>query len=235
MAVNVNVPYVTKLGGFSPNSFSIIVGVGAPTAALKRAPGTFYLDETAQAFYTSGGVVNNQGVWISLGLATGDVHTINSLSPSSGNINIAGTTNQLSVANAGSTVTLSLPVAVTAPGSLATTTTLTAGTDISATAGNISVSGAGKALRCKGGAVTDFIGQATLVAGTVTVANTNIAATDRIFLAVANINTSTKVGHLTYSINAGVDFTIKAVEQNTPANAEPQDVSTISYFIVREI
>lgn len=235
MAVNVNVPYVTKLGGFAENSFSIIVGNGAPTAALKRAPGTFYLDEVAQLIYASGGVVNNQAVWIALGSSSGDVLTINNLNPTSGNITVAGTSNQIGVANAGSTVTLSLPVAVTAPGSLATTTTLTAATDISATAGNISVSGAGKALRCKGGAVTDFIGQATLVAGTVTVANTNIAATDRIFLAVANINTSTKVGHLTYSINAGVDFTIKAVEQNTPANAEPQDVSTISYFIVRQI
>jgi hypothetical protein len=235
MAVNVNVPYVTKLGGFALNSFSIIVGVGAPTAALKRAPGTFYLDQTAQVFYTSGGVVNNQGVWIQLGSSGGDVITINSLLPSSGNINIAGTSNQLSVANAGSTVTLSLPAAVTAPGSLATTTTLTAGTDLSATNGNITVSGSGKALRCKGGAVTDFIGEATLVGGTVTVANTNIAATDRIFLVVSNVNTSTKVGHPTYSINAGVGFTINSVEQNNPAIPQPQDVSTISYFIVRQI
>ena len=234
MAVNVNVPYVTKLGGFAENSFSIIVGNGAPTAALKRAPGTFYLDEVAQLIYASGGVVNNQAVWIALGSSSGDVLTINNLNPTSGNITVAGTSNQIGVANAGSTVTLSLPVAVTAPGSLATTTTLTAGTDLSATNGNISVSGSGKALRCKGGAAIDFIGQATLTAGTVTIANTNIQATDRILLSVSNINASTALGLLTFAITPNTNFVITS-RKPADATAETNDVSTVNYVIVRQI
>lgn len=234
MAVNVNIPYVTKLGGFSENSFQIITGNGAPSTSLKRAPGAFYLDEVSQTMYSSGGVVNNLAVWIVLGASGGDVLTINSLPPSSGNITISGTGSQVAVANAGSTVTLSLPAAIVAPGSLATTTTLTSGTDFSATNGNVSVSGTGKCLRVKGGVATDFVGQATLVAGTVTIANTNIQATDRILLSVSNINASTALGLLTFVITPNTNFVITS-RKPADATTETNDVSVVDYFIVRSI
>lgn len=177
---------------------------------------------------------------ISLTPGTALVSTVNSLSPTAGNIIIAGTANQVSVASAGSTVTLSLPAAITAPGSLATTTTLaggttvTAGTDLISTAGNVIIQGAAKQLQVEGGAVTDFIGQATLVAGTVTVANTNIAAGDRVFVSRSDPSTSTALGVFDVSISAGVSFTI---DSRNPADATVQtnDVSVVDYFIVRQL
>ena len=221
--------------------------------------------------------VSEDGV-VSLG-GTGAVQTINSLLPTAGNIVIAGTALQVSVASAGSTITLSLPAAITTPGSLTTTstlgagtslsagttitagtgitsttgnivaaaggisatlgavsagTTITAGTDLVSTAGNVLIQGAAKQLRVEGGAVTDFIGQATLVAGTVTVANTNIAAGDRVFVSRSDLNGSTALGLFDVSITPATNFII---DSRKPADAtiETNDVSIVDYFIVRQL
>lgn len=91
--------------------------------------------------------------------------------------------------------------------------------------GALQINTAGQTLAVKGGAVTDFIGQAVLAAGTVTVNNTNITANDKIFLSVS-LPGGTQ-GFLSYAIAAGVSFTI------TSTNA--LDTSTVEYFIVRQI
>ena len=100
--------------------------------------------------------------------------------------------------------------------------------------GNLILSSVATQLQMNGGAATDFIGTATLTAGTVTVANTNIAATDRIFIQRQDINASTALGLLTYSISAATSFTITSVQAGTPANTETNDVSIVMYWIVRE-
>jgi len=99
---------------------------------------------------------------------------------------------------------------------------------------DLALSGPGKKLGVKGGLSTDFIGQATLVAGSVTVANTNILANDRIFISRNNINGSTSLGVFDYSITPNTSFTIRSLN---PADASVQtnDVSTVSYFIVRQL
>ncbi len=220
--------------------------------------------------------VSEDGV-VSLG-GTGAVQTINSLLPTAGNIVIAGTALQITVSNAGSTVTLSLPAAITTPGSLTTTstlgagtslsagttitagtgitsttgnivatagnvtagaamsatTTVTAGTDLVSTAGNVLIQGAAKQLRVEGGAVTDFIGQATLVAGTVTILNTNIAAGDRVFVSRSDVNGSTALGVFDVSITPATSFTIDA-RNPTDATVQTNDVSIVDYFIVRQL
>jgi hypothetical protein len=86
-----------------------------------------------------------------------------------------------------------------------------------------------------GGAVTDFIGQATLVAGTVTVANTNIAATDKVIVTREGVGASTALGVLDVSITASTSFTITALQPGTPASTETGDVSIVNYFIVRQL
>lgn len=83
-----------------------------------------------------------------------------------------------------------------------------------------------------GGAATDFIGRATLVAGTVTVANTNIAAGDRIFVTRSALNGSPALGFPITTISAGASFTIAAYSAAGAAVAT--DVSTFDYFIVRQ-
>jgi len=91
--------------------------------------------------------------------------------------------------------------------------------------GALQINEAGQTLAVQGGAVTDFIGQAVLAAGTVTVNNTNITANDKIFLSVS-LPGGTQ-GILSYAIAAGASFTI------TSTNA--LDTSTVEYFIVRQI
>lgn len=100
--------------------------------------------------------------------------------------------------------------------------------------GNFILSTVAKQIQMNGGAVTDFIGQATLTLGTVTVGNTNIAAGDRIFCTRSSINGSSALGILITAINAGSDFTITAVQPGTPASAETNDTSIVDYVIVRQ-
>lgn len=222
------------------------------------------------------------------------------LSPTSGNINVLGTANQITSTGSGSSITLSIPSAVTAPGSLTTTTSLTAGNgftvsagtstlaaltqvgtasinasgagvttigtggtgatnignatgntavtgsltastsltatagDITATLGNVIINGAAKQLRVHGGAATDFIGQATLSSGTVTVLNTNIAAGDKILVSRHGVNSSTALGVFNTAISAATSFTITALKP-ADATTETGDTSIVDYFIVRQV
>lgn len=102
-------------------------------------------------------------------------------------------------------------------------------------AGNLSLTNSATEVRIKGGAATDFIGSGTLVAGTLAIANTNIAATDRIFIQRSAANASATLGELTYTISAGVSFTVTSVILATPASTQTADVSTFSYVIFRQL
>lgn len=129
--------------------------------------------------------------------------------------------------------------AVTGP--ITASTTVTGGTgvtattgNVTATAGNVVLAGAATQVQVEGGAVTDFIGQATLVAGTVTVANTNIASGDRVFVSRSDPSTSTALGVFDVSISAGASFTIDS-RNPTDATVQTNDVSVVDYFIVRQL
>jgi hypothetical protein len=65
------------------------------------------------------------------------------------------------------------------------------------------------------------LGVATLVAGTVTVSNTSVAANTRIFLSRATAGGT--LGQLSYTVNAGVGFTI---------NASTAETSTVNWMLV---
>lgn len=113
-----------------------------------------------------------------------------------------------------------------------TTTSVTG--DLTVT-GDIILSSVATQLQMNGGAVTDFIGQATLTSGTVTIANTNIAATDRIFLTRADANSSTALGLLTITAQtASTSFVITALDPADGSTTITGDVSVVNYFIVRQ-
>lgn len=120
------------------------------------------------------------------------------------------------------------------------TTTLQAGsggitlTGIVTSANTIKINGAATQLQVHGGAVTDFIGQATLTNGTVTVANTNIAATDRIFVNRSAVNASSALGVFKVVITAATNFVITACKP-ADGTTETGDASTVDYFIVRQL
>jgi hypothetical protein len=98
--------------------------------------------------------------------------------------------------------------------------------------GNLTLQQNAAQLRIKGGAVTDFIGQATLVLGTVTVSNTNIAAADEIFVTRSSINGASALGVFEATISAGVSFTINA-RKTSDATVETNDISVVDYVIIR--
>lgn len=123
---------------------------------------------------------------------------------------------------------------VTAGAAVSATTTVTAGTDLISTAGNLLLQGAAKQIRIEGGAVTDFVGTATLVAGTVTVANTNIAAADEIFVTRESVNGSTALGVFDTSITPATSFTITA-RNPTDALTQTNDTSIVKYVIIRQL
>jgi len=98
--------------------------------------------------------------------------------------------------------------------------------------GDLILTGAVKQIQMEGGAVTDFIGQGTLVAGTVTIANTNIAAGDRIIATRSALNASPALGDLITTISAGASFTVASYD--AVGVAETTDVSSFDYVIIRE-
>lgn len=73
-------------------------------------------------------------------------------------------------------------------------------------------------------------GNATLASGTVTVANTSVTANSKVFLTRSGLNSSTGIGSLSVSINAGVGFTITSY--NALAATETGDTSTVYWFII---
>lgn len=299
-----------------------VVAQRAPTTNDKNYPvGQDWVDQAGDTAYKLIEVVSNSATWVIMGPGASDVDTLTgdsggAISPAAGNITLAGTASQITTTGSGSTITWSLPAAITAPGSLTTTTTLAATTtvtggtgviattggvtataggvtatagnitavaddivatagditatagavsagttvtggtgvvattggvtatagditatagDIVATAGNIEIQGAGAYLAVEGGAVTDFIGTGTLSSGTVTIANTNIAAGDVILLSRQSINGSSALGLYTYSISASTSFTVTSVQAGTPASTETNDNSIFTYVIVRPL
>lgn len=77
-------------------------------------------------------------------------------------------------------------------------------------------------------------GQATLVSGTVTIANTSLTATDKIFLTRADENSSTALGMLTITaLTASTSFVVTALDPSDGSTTITGDVSVINYFIVR--
>jgi hypothetical protein len=137
----------------------------APTSSdTAYVPGTLWLDTDADTAYMWPG----SGDWISLGSGTtGAIVTLTgdsggAISPVGGNIDVLGTASEIDVVGTAGTLTVSLPDAIIAPGSItatttvASTTTVTAGTDLISTAGNVLINGSAKQMRIKGGAATDF-------------------------------------------------------------------------------
>lgn len=112
-------------------------------------------------------------------------------------------------------------------------TTLATSGDYTATTGNIIINSAGRGLRIHGGAATDTIGTATLVNGAATIANTNIAATDRIFVERSAANASTAFGVFNVAKSAGVNFVITSSKADT--TTETGDQSTVEYVIIRQV
>jgi hypothetical protein len=215
----------------SPGTSEVdVLGASSGDASVSPAVGKITIDGTANQVVATG---DNALAKITLSLPSavtfpGSASATTSLSATTtvvAGTGITSTTGNIA-ASAGS---------VSAGTSVSATTTVTAGTDLVATAGNLLLNGAAKQVRIKGGAATDFIGTSVLTLGTVTIANTNIAAGDRIFLQRTAANASTTLGELVYTISAGASFTVTSLINGTPASTQIGDLSSFVYVIIRQL
>ncbi len=151
------------------------------------------------------------------------------LSPTSGNINIVGTANQVTTAGSASTVTLTLPSAIIAPGSLQTTTSLTAGNSFTVTTGNVLVSNgdismatAGNKLHIPAGTNASIGVTDAMNAGNVSVVTSALAANDTIIYC-RNVTGGT-TGDVAISVQAPGGFTLTSTSGT--------ETSTFNYWII---
>lgn len=234
----------------------------APTSADKAYPkGQLWLDtDDSTAFMWPG-----SGDWISLGSGTtGAIVTLTggsggAISPVAGDIDLLGTASQITSTGTAGTITFSIPAAFIAPGSIASTTTVTsgtalvattsvtAGTTVTATLGAITATN-GNIVRGTAGnkdvytsvattttAGANSAGTVTLVSGTATVATTAVTANSQIRLYRQGVGATGAAALGILSIGtktAGVSFVINAVTAASAIANQTTDVSVIGWEIV---
>lgn len=227
--MSVKVSRANSLYGYpSPQSNQFldpIVTNRAPLTSDRGIAGQVWVDQTNNLAYMFNKNSAGLAQWIQI-VAGGGAGVFTSLIVTGALTQTAGTVN----------ISADAAVAAVNIATGAAAKTLTLG---SATAGSVTnvnsdlvIATAGKGLTINGGAATDTIGQATLVAGVATVLNTNIAATDRIFISRRTTG-GAAVGNLTYVINAGVSFVVSSF--NDASAAVITDVGSFDYLIVRQI
>jgi hypothetical protein len=230
-----------------------VISKRAPMGSDNGYPlGQIWVNEISGAIYGLSRIVSGNADWEILGSSTGSVSTLTAdsggaISPVSGNITLSGTANQITSAGTAGDITFSLPAAIVAPGSLTTTTTLTGGTgitattgDITATAGNVVLTAEGTKINHTSVATTtaagaNSIGSVTLVAGTATVATTAVTANSLIKIWRQSIGATgaAATGNLSVgTITAGTSFVITAVQPADATAAQASDVSVVGWEIV---
>lgn len=226
-----NGSYGSNLDGFVYPQF-LFDPLRAPTTSDIFPAGTRWLDNSVSPkviYQTTGG-----GLWY-VDTASGGSFTsltVNGTSTLTGTTNINTSGAGVTTIGTGGTGAVNIG---NATGNTAVTGNITASGNITTSAGNVVINGAAKQLQVHGGAVTDFIGTATLASGTVTIANTNIAAGDRIFISRTAANASTTLGEFSYTISAGASFTVTSLILGTPGSPQTGDLSSFAYFIVRQV
>ncbi len=217
----------------APTPPNLKVGTVNPSTNQKRVRvGDIQVNKSTNTAYMLTSTNASGQTWTALGSGTtGAVVTLTggsggAISPTAGNITLAGTANQITTTGSGSTITSSIPSTFIAPGSIAATTTLTATLgNITATNGNLVLNTAGNKLSIATGANASIGTSAAMTAGTVTVSTTAVTASSKIFLTVNTPGgTQGVLSAPTASIVAGTSFVINS------SNAA--DTSTVNWLII---
>lgn len=203
--------------------------VNSPTGTTAYDFGQLIYDSAATTWY----IYSGKGVYTPvaggssvLSTLTGDTGTA---TPSSGNIQIAGTSSEITTAGSGATITLSIPSAFVAPGSVTATTSITATAgNITATAGNIVVTAAADGLVFTNAATTSGTTTATLNGrvGQVTITTPSIAGGAAFTMTISNTSitgSSTQVG---YWLSGGTTGSALSIQSYT--NTSHQSVVVIN-------
>jgi hypothetical protein len=216
-------------GGQVKNPANVIPTTGSPSTNLKVKLGTLAVDNAAGAIYGAASLLGGVTTWVPLGGGTSVLSTLTgntggALTPTAGNINIVGTSNQMSFAGATSTLTGSLSSTLVAPGSITATTTLTATLgNITATNGNLVLGTAGNKLAIATGSNAS-VGVTAAMSGTpgaVTVMST--AVTTSSVISYSRATTGGTPGQVSITAQSTGSFTLTSTGNET---------STFNYLII---
>lgn len=202
----------------APNPPNVIEAQRAPNSTDINYPlGTLWLDRVGGGVYMLTLVLAGAATWTGLGGGSSDVNTINSLSPTAGNINIVGTAGQVAVANLGSTITLSLPASLSGLTSVSSGTFVTSSATLGVTytANSITATGSDADISLnlipKGAGVVNVTGP--LVASTTLTATLGpITATD------GNLVLGTPGNKLQIATGADASIGVSAALSGTPGS-----------------
>lgn len=205
---------------------SPIVGKRDPgTSDTGYAIGQQWVNKTAGTWFGLASVSAGVATWVSFGTTTGSFATVNA---ATFNTTTAATAIRLNGGNVFTGIGTDAAVGFTFTPKGTAGLTLTTGT-ITITNGNLALGTAGKGITIKAGA-NARIGQATLVLGTIDVANTSVTANTRVFLTRSSINASPALGVLEAVVDPGVKFTINSYDLT--AGVETDDVSVIDWTLI---
>jgi hypothetical protein len=209
-------------GGQVANPANVIRTVGVPSSKLTEdLVGTMAVDNAAAIIYGLASKSGGVDTWVELGGGSGSITSV------------LGTTAQITATTVGNVVTLSLPSLITAPGSLATTTTLTAGTSITATLGNITAtngsfvaSTAGTGIVFNPGTVTGTsTGTLNARVGQIQITSPSIPAGSSFVFTLVNSSITSSSTQVLYSLTGGT--TGAALSLQGYANTAGDSVITI--------
>lgn len=221
-----------------PTTSDVVGANGSPYNILQQ-----WINTLNKNVYTYTGA----GVWVLSELSTGDVLTLSDTSgtlitpTTGGNIQIAGTANQITSTAGTNKNTLSIPSTFIAPGSITATTTVTATLgNITATNGNIVRNTAGNkdiytSVATTTTAGANSAGTVTLVGGTATINTTAITASSKVRMTRQGVGSTgaAALGILTIAnIVATTSFDIRAVQAADATALQASDVSVIWWEIV---
>lgn len=232
--------------------FPDIIAKRAPTALDTGYPiGQVWIFKGQDA-YILVGVAAGVATWISTTIGASAVFTINGMSPVAGDIEIVGTSNEITLTNAGHTATLSIPTTFIAPGSIASTTTIhsgtalssattiTAGTGITSTTGNITAT-AGNLVATVGSlALNGAASKIVINAGTPASASVGTTAAMTAGTITVTTSASTVASIIFASANTlgGTPGTLSVPQATVAAgsfvitSSSNADTSTVNYVII---
>ena len=208
--------------------------------------GTIWINTATATIFELSQIVGGAATWTELGANGGSIQVIAPdngilVVPFGGGVNFDSTAGQITVTGTANTVTWSLPAAVTAPGSVTATSTLTATLgNITATNGNLVLGTAGNKIVSTSVATTtaagaNSFGTVTLVSGSATISTTAVTANSIIMLTRQSPGATgaNPLGMLSVgTIVAGTSFIINALTTANSTTNVATDVSVIGWMII---
>lgn len=201
------------------------------TADLGYSIGQQWINKSSHTVFELANTAAGVASWATLGTLTSTYTTLTATNFVTGTAATALTLNGNTLSGTGSNAAISINLTPKGSGVV----DVTAG-DLDVAAGNVAIQTAGKGLQVKEGS-NARMGQATLVAGTVTVSNTSVTANTRIFISRASPGgTPGALGTICVgTVTPSTSFVINSLDPTDGTTVVTTDVSDVNWFLVEKI